>query len=125
MCVTEWGSEGEDGIAASPCARTKTPSHTHPPLTHSQVDKMLAQLRKKMVTKHLVLLDCCPEFSVTDIPCSVHEKFRDKDKASFNVKVGHGTVIGYATSPGDFASDGDCSDKHKGSTGHGKIIFLT
>ena len=75
---------------------------------------MLATLRGKGVTKHLVLLD---------IPRALNEKFGDEDKASFNVKVGHGTIIGYATSPGDFASDGDCSDKHKGSTGHGKIIF--
>lgn len=88
-----------------------------------QVDKMLATLRQKHVTKHLVLLDCCREFRVADIPRALNEKWGEEDKGSFNVRVGNGTVIGYATSPGDYASDGECSDEYRGKTGHGKTIL--
>jgi len=79
-----------------------------------QVDKMLAKLRMKDVNKHLVLLDCCREFRVADLPRALEETMEEKDKAPFNIHLGEGTVIGYATAPGDRASDGN-----KGKSGHG------
>ena len=82
-----------------------------------QVGTMLADLRLKGVKKHLVLLDCCREFRVKDLTRATGETLKESDKASFNIQLGEGTVIGYATSPGDRASDG-----FQGKSGHGKTI---
>ena len=95
-----------------------------------QVDKMLTILRCKGITKHLVLLDCSCEFRVEDMPrggtgtataggIDVTNVLEDSDKTVSNVHFGYGqgTVIGYASSPGDRASDG-----FRGTSGHGKTI---
>ena len=84
-----------------------------------KVNTMIAELRHKGVNKHLLLLDCCREFLVKNIPRATTETWKEGDKKEFNITIGDGTVIAFATSPGDYASDGDSADQHKGASGHG------
>jgi len=80
-----------------------------------QVQKMLAELRKKKVFKHLLLLDCCRNIQTKDRFRNVEgDEMKDVPPTPFNIKLGPGTTIGYATAPGDCASDGFQSDD-----GHG------
>ena len=83
------------------------------------VDVMIGELRAQGVNKHLLLLDCCHEFRVQDIPRAIDERWKEKDKNELNIPIGDGNVIGYATSRGDYAADGGSSDKYQGKTGHG------
>jgi len=69
-----------------------------------QVDNMLATLREKGVTRHLLLLDCCREVKESDLSRKATDDPLAKAKPErFNITLGAGTTIGYATSPGDLA----------------------
>ena len=65
-----------------------------------QVEKMLSALRVQGITQHLLLLDCCREFRVTDLTRSTTtDPLKDVEPAPFNVSLGPGTTIGYVTAP--------------------------
>lgn len=88
-----------------------------------QVTKMLADLKAKGIKQHVLLLDCCREFRTENLSRSTqNDELKDVKPAPFNVALGQGTTIGYATAPGDFAlepKDKQSSDCFRGETGHG------
>lgn len=88
-----------------------------------QVNVMLAKLKEKGVDQHVLLLDCCREFRTENLSRSTKDdELKDVKPAPFNVALGQGTTIGYATAPGDFAlepKDKQSSDCFRGATGHG------
>jgi len=66
-----------------------------------QVETMLAQLREKGIDRHLVLLDCCREIIEKNVLRGGVKQ--DLKPAPFNISLGPGTTIGYATAPDDMA----------------------
>ena len=92
-----------------------------------KVDWILAKLREKGVDQHLLLLDCCREFQMKDRPRNAGkaDPWENVKPAPFNVTLGPGTTIGYATAPGDYALE-PTKKSHtcRGETGHGEDFQL-
>ena len=80
-----------------------------------QVDKILATLNDRDVKQHLLLLDCCREMRLDDKFRAGSDPLKEVEPAPFNISLGQGTTIGFATAPGDLASDG-----HRSENGHGE-----
>ena len=101
-----------------------------------QVTKMLADLKAKGIKQHVLLLDCCREFRTENLSRSTQDdKLKEVEPTPFNVTLGQGTIIGYATAPGDHAYEPkkkstDPKDKSieivglTGETGHGGDLKL-